>query len=716
MGKTRKIEIDDRIPCNRKMEPLVPKCHHIEELWPAIITKAILKLFYFKFPALQTNDCIIGDTQIIHALTGYYAEIFKLDSDSESLLSLDVKKYFNKIEVSNIENNFNSDKEKEKEKNYLMFFNYGNNNNNRNEEIENIIESIPPTAYKKPGTLTNKFLPNIKIDVLRNSINSETDEILLRDFNVKRHLKNQESEKKRLEEIKIRLNMDVSDLDLNFLIGNTNKKNHKNTNANAENNNNNIISNYNQVTNNLNKNENKNENEYKDLKLQSVEANLKNANKTLKHSNSTNQVFESSAFMEKIKNKYNKPADSEKKNGANELEKIVESTSEEAFEKKLFNNNNNNNNFNNKKNIAAKKDDEYFDIRKTSDNYSTNFYESMGTHKEVAENLNNKKQIKSILDLSPTELGGSSHKAASRLRSNLNSNSFNNNNNYNKSVIISQNSSLTNNHNQNHNFNLSLPQKRNTIAPEALERSSNQCKRTSQVTGIPKPSTLNSFEKRCTLISEINKSFRGTIGKSLHAPAAKLPNNVLFGFCYPIVEAVDTKEFNMKRLKSFDLNDLKAKLHEAKNVFKKLGKDERKNYTQTIIELGNKFREIKNKRISEIKSKGKNLFLFKIANNCDCAQHLNIYCEFSEEEIDVVINCVINDWDFPPFEYYEKLANQEKTQLEDEKGKSSGSLLGLVNTPDRNGKKENVGFLLSEEKSKRDDKVAESAIIGKLFF
>jgi len=94
MGKPRKIEIDDRIPCNKNEEPLLPKCDNCEELWPAIITKALIKLFSYKFKTYTKRESIIGDIQIIYALTGFFAELVDMSNPS-----FDFKKYFGKVEA-----------------------------------------------------------------------------------------------------------------------------------------------------------------------------------------------------------------------------------------------------------------------------------------------------------------------------------------------------------------------------------------------------------------------------------------------------------------------------------------------------------------------------------------------------------------------------------------------------------------------------------------
>ena len=48
MGKMRAIEIDDRMPLSDRDEYFFPKCESLEELWPALLTKALLKLYSYK--------------------------------------------------------------------------------------------------------------------------------------------------------------------------------------------------------------------------------------------------------------------------------------------------------------------------------------------------------------------------------------------------------------------------------------------------------------------------------------------------------------------------------------------------------------------------------------------------------------------------------------------------------------------------------------------
>lgn len=161
-------------------------------------------------------------------------------------------------------------------------------------------------------------------------------------------------------------------------------------------------------------------------------------------------------------------------------------------------------------------------------------------------------------------------------------------------------------------------------------------------------------KNRASFISSLSRSF-----KNFNNGENKLSNNILYGFCYPIVEALDIKEFNMKRLKNLDFNDLKVKLQECKNEYKKLSKEERQNYLSVMTELSNSFHDIAQAKVKEFAMSGKNFFFLKISNNHHNAAKINIDCDFTDEEIEMAIKCSLNSWDFPPLEYYQKLAHFE---------------------------------------------------------
>jgi len=75
MGKERLIEIDDRIPCDFRQMPILPRTSNLMELWPQLLMKALLKVYSYKwYQADAYFDQEIGDGSIIHSLTGLIPE------------------------------------------------------------------------------------------------------------------------------------------------------------------------------------------------------------------------------------------------------------------------------------------------------------------------------------------------------------------------------------------------------------------------------------------------------------------------------------------------------------------------------------------------------------------------------------------------------------------------------------------------------------------
>ena len=105
-GKPRKIVIDDRIPCNRNFEYILPQCENVEELWPALFYKGLLKLNMYKIrhPSYYYSEEYM-DTNILYSLTGM--QVISLDLNPK-LLSI-------------FRNNFNIIDENSKKKNDKKF-------------------------------------------------------------------------------------------------------------------------------------------------------------------------------------------------------------------------------------------------------------------------------------------------------------------------------------------------------------------------------------------------------------------------------------------------------------------------------------------------------------------------------------------------------------------------------------------------------------------
>jgi hypothetical protein len=73
MGKERKIEIDDRVPVVYNAS-LFPKSVNKTEIWPTILTKALIKLNSARWADPKAKELEVGDGSIVYALTGYIPE------------------------------------------------------------------------------------------------------------------------------------------------------------------------------------------------------------------------------------------------------------------------------------------------------------------------------------------------------------------------------------------------------------------------------------------------------------------------------------------------------------------------------------------------------------------------------------------------------------------------------------------------------------------
>ena len=72
MGKYRKIVIDDKFPVNKEtFENFLPQCSSPYELWPIILTKALIKLYSYKYKCEPYESDEVGDCSILYSLTRY---------------------------------------------------------------------------------------------------------------------------------------------------------------------------------------------------------------------------------------------------------------------------------------------------------------------------------------------------------------------------------------------------------------------------------------------------------------------------------------------------------------------------------------------------------------------------------------------------------------------------------------------------------------------
>ena len=95
MGKERKIIIDDKIPFTIDDESIFPSCNRVDEIWPFLFTKAILKLNIYKHrhPYYYKEE-EFTDISIIYNLTGKIVLLYDLKED---LISDFLNKQYNEL-------------------------------------------------------------------------------------------------------------------------------------------------------------------------------------------------------------------------------------------------------------------------------------------------------------------------------------------------------------------------------------------------------------------------------------------------------------------------------------------------------------------------------------------------------------------------------------------------------------------------------------------
>ena len=154
MGKLRKIEIDDRMPVSNNDEFFFPRCETLEEIWPALLTKALIKLYSYKIISNKYYE--IGDLEPFYALTGYIPTILKEIKIENKNKELNEEEDKNKSKI--IETN--SKKDESKKENKLN----DSLDENKNEEKE---------EKEKEEEKKEEEIPKEKLDFLEKALTDE---------------------------------------------------------------------------------------------------------------------------------------------------------------------------------------------------------------------------------------------------------------------------------------------------------------------------------------------------------------------------------------------------------------------------------------------------------------------------------------------------------------------------------------------------------------
>lgn len=170
-------------------------------------------------------------------------------------------------------------------------------------------------------------------------------------------------------------------------------------------------------------------------------------------------------------------------------------------------------------------------------------------------------------------------------------------------------------------------------------------------------------------------------------------NNIISNFLYSVNDYFTNSKFNMKRLKFVDFSDLERVLMDKKVQFKQLALNEKRQYLLARRELKKKQLEEKNKRLTELKEDGQEYTLIKLANRSRDLPKIDFFDEYCESEINTAKKCILNNWTFPPVEYFE-----ENFKRKEEASRQAALLLAKINAKKEKNDEE------EEEKKEKEDK------------
>ena len=146
---------------------------------------------------------------------------------------------------------------------------------------------------------------------------------------------------------------------------------------------------------------------------------------------------------------------------------------------------------------------------------------------------------------------------------------------------------------------------------------------------------------------------------------------IIHNFAYSINDFFFNGNFNMNRLKALDFEDLKRNLKANNVVFKQLNQTEKREYIKQRKILKAKQLDIKNKRIEELQNEGKPFLIIKIKNESYGQYKINSVLMYTEEEIYMAKKCILNNWKYPPPDFFSKhFKKYEQMAVEEDEKKS----------------------------------------------
>ena len=186
--------------------------------------------------------------------------------------------------------------------------------------------------------------------------------------------------------------------------------------------------------------------------------------------------------------------------------------------------------------------------------------------------------------------------------------------------------------------------------------------------------------------------------------------NIIVNYAYSINDFFSNGNFNMNRLKPLIFDDLKRNLKESNVVYKQLSEEEKKEYILKRKKLKEKQLILKNQKIEELQYEGKPFLIIKIKNNSIGQYDLNSVLYYSEKEIFMAKKCMLNNWKFPPPDFFndffkrtDKLLEEEEKSNNELRLKQQKILMKYQNNPNLKKEQEDLIILNEPQKKKIND-------------
>ena len=131
-------------------------------------------------------------------------------------------------------------------------------------------------------------------------------------------------------------------------------------------------------------------------------------------------------------------------------------------------------------------------------------------------------------------------------------------------------------------------------------------------------------------------------------------NGFLKNYLYSLTDFFLSKNFNLKRTKKLNFDDLKKEDEDSKLEFKQLNINMKKEYTNKRKEIKKRHQEERINRINELKEIKENEYvLYKLnSNSINLPTDFESFDLYNDKELSMARKCIANGWVYPPMEFF----------------------------------------------------------------